>query len=284
MGNSPLATYTKLSKNHSGNRTHPIDTFTPHCVVGQWTAKQIADYFASTTRECSCNYGIGKDGEISVSVNEAFRSWCSSSRANDQRAVTVECASDTRAPYTMTKAVFDSLVDLCVDICLRNGKNKVLWFGDKQKTLNYYNHIKPNEMVITVHRWFASKECPGDWLYSRLGEFADRVNAKLGNPSEPPVSGGNRYPATPFSVQVMVNDLNIRKQPCMGNNVVGQTGKGVFTITEVKDNWGKLKSGVGYIYLANPEYLKIGNSAPHKPKIGDEIHLKSKYYYNGTGS
>ena len=176
--NSSLVSYTKLSPNHSGQRTHSIDRITPHCVVGQLTAESICGCFTSPSREASCNYGIGKDGKIALCVEEKNRSWCSSSSANDQRAVTIECASDLNAPYAMTTAVYNSLVKLCTDICKRNGKKKLLWLGDKNKTLNY--SPKSDEMVLTVHRWFASKSCPGDWLYSRLGDLASKVTIKLG--------------------------------------------------------------------------------------------------------
>ena len=176
--NSSLVSYTKLSPNHSGQRTHSIDRITPHCVVGQLTAESICGCFTSPSREASCNYGIGKDGKIALCVAEKNRSWCSSSSANDQRAVTIECASDLNHPYAMTTAVYNSLVKLCTDICKRNGKKKLLWLEDKNKTLNY--SPKSDEMVLTVHRWFASKSCPGDWLYSRLGDLASKVTIKLG--------------------------------------------------------------------------------------------------------
>ena len=176
--NSSLVSYTKLSPNHSGQRTHSIDRITPHCVVGQLTAESICGCFTSPSREASCNYGIGKDGKIALCVEEKNRSWCSSSSANDQRAVTIECASDLNHPYAMTTAVYNSLVKLCTDICKRNGKKKLLWLGDKNKMLNY--SPKSDEMVLTVHRWFASKSCPGDWLYSRLGDLASKVTIKLG--------------------------------------------------------------------------------------------------------
>lgn len=91
---------------------------------------------------------------------------------------TIECASDKTAPYAMNDAVYESLVNLCTDICKRNGKNKLIWFGDKDKTLAY--EPQSNEMVITVHRWFANKSCPGDWLYERLGDLVARVTANLG--------------------------------------------------------------------------------------------------------
>ena len=177
--NSPLVVYTKLSPNHSGQRTHSIDRITPHCVVGQATAERICDCFISPDRQASCNYGIGTDGRVSLCVEEKNRSWCSSSRENDQRAITIECASDTSAPYAMNSKVYESLVKLCTDICQRNGKKKLLWLADKTKTLNYTP--KADEMVLTVHRWFANKSCPGDWLYSRLSDLAAKVPAALGS-------------------------------------------------------------------------------------------------------
>lgn len=175
--NSSLVSYTKLSPNHSGKRTHSIDRITPHCVVGQLSAESICGCFTSTSRQASCNYGIGTDGRVSLCVEEKNRSWCSSSNANDQRAVTIECASDMKAPYAMNSKVYESLIRLCTDICKRNGKKKLLWLGSKSKALNY--SPKSDEMVLTVHRWFANKSCPGDWLYSRLDDLAKKVTANL---------------------------------------------------------------------------------------------------------
>lgn len=184
MSNSKLVSYTKLSPNHSGRRTHSIDRITPHCVVGQLSAESICGCFTSSSRQASCNYGIGFDGRISLCVEEKNRSWCSSSNANDQRAVTIECASDMSEPYAMNSKVYNSLVNLCTDICKRNGKAKLLWLGDKNRTLNY--SPKSNEMVLTVHRWFANKSCPGNWLYVRLGDLANQVTANLqGTPVKP---------------------------------------------------------------------------------------------------
>ena len=93
--NSSMVAYTKLSPNHSGQRTHSIDRITPHCVVGQCTAEGLGDWFAKSSTKASSNYGIDKDGRVGLYVEEKNRSWCSSSNANDQRAVTIECASDT---------------------------------------------------------------------------------------------------------------------------------------------------------------------------------------------
>lgn len=188
MSNSPLVNCTVKSPNHSGKRTHSIDTLTPHCVVGQLTAEGIGSCFPAG-REASCNYGIGEDGRVVLVVDECNRSWCSSSNSNDQRAVTIECASDKTDPYAMNSAVYEKLIELCADICKRNGKNKVLWLGSKEKTLAYTP--KSNEMVLTAHRWFANKSCPGDWLYSRYGELADRINALLGTGGSSGSGGGS---------------------------------------------------------------------------------------------
>ena len=175
--NSKMVVYTKLSPNQSGQRTHSIDRISPHCVVGQVSAESLGNTFAKSSKRASSNYGIDRDGRVGMYVEEKNRSWCTSSKANDQRAVTIECASDTYSPYRMNDAVYQTLIRLCVDICRRNGKKKLLWFGDKNKTLNY--SPRSDEMVITVHRWFANKSCPGDWLYSRLGDLAKRVTEEL---------------------------------------------------------------------------------------------------------
>lgn len=188
MSNSPLVSYTKLSPNHSGQRTHTVDRITPHCVVGQCSVETLGNIFAPASRQASCQYGIGVDGRVGMYVEEKNRSWCSSSNANDQRAITIECASDATHPYAFNDTVYAKLIELCTDICKRYGKNKLLWFGDKTKTLNY--EPASNEMVLTVHRWFANKSCPGDWMYARMGDLASKVTAKLGGSA-----GGTEKPA-----------------------------------------------------------------------------------------
>ena len=187
--NSKMVVFTKLSPNHSGQRTHSIDRISPHCVVGQVTAESLGGLFAKASYKASSNYGIDKDGRVGLYVEEKNRSWCTSSNSNDQRAVTIECASDTCSPYRMNDVVYETLIELCTDICRRNGKKKLLWFGDKNKSLNY--SPAPDEMIITVHRWFANKSCPGDWLYSRLGNLARKVTENLtGFPTENELTKG----------------------------------------------------------------------------------------------
>ncbi len=179
MANSPLVSFTKLSPNHSGRRSCSISRITPHAVVGQLSVERICNCFKDTGRQASCNYCIGADGRIGLCVDEQNRSWCSSSRDNDQRAVTIECASDMIEPYTMNQEVYAALVDLCVDICRRNGKKRLLWISDRDKALSY--EVKPDEMLLTVHRWFARKSCPGKWLFGKLGDLAQKVDAILKN-------------------------------------------------------------------------------------------------------
>lgn len=177
MANSSLISCTKISPNRNSPRNHAIDRITIHCVVGQCTAEVIGNLFQNKATQSSCNYGIGKDGKIVLVVDEKDRSWCSSSSANDHRAITFEVASDTTHPYAVTDAALQSVINLCEDICRRYGKTKLLWFGDKEKTLSYTP--KPDEMVLTVHRWFANKACPGEYLYSRQGMIADEVTKRL---------------------------------------------------------------------------------------------------------
>lgn len=175
--NSSLVSHTHLSPNHSGERIHPITRISIHCVVGQCSVESLGNIFANRDLEASSNYGIGYDGRVGLYVEEKNRSWCTSSYDNDNRAVTIEVASDTYDPYRVKDAAYKTLIQLVADICRRNGKTKVLWFGDKAKSLEY--SPKTNEIVLTVHRWFANKSCPGDYLYNLHPTIVKEVNALL---------------------------------------------------------------------------------------------------------
>lgn len=173
MSNSSLVNYTKISPNRTKNRNHKIDTITIHCVVGQLSVETLGSIFSKTSNNSSCNYGIGKDGRIGMYVEEKDRSWCSSNASNDHRAITIECASDTKHPYAINNKVYKSLIKLCVDICKRNNIKELKWKGDKA----LIGQVEKQNM--TVHRWFANKACPGDYIYNRLGQIAKEVNAIL---------------------------------------------------------------------------------------------------------
>lgn len=177
MSNSSLVSYTRISPNRTSPRNHSIDRITIHCVVGQVTVERLGEIFAPESRKASANYGIGKDGKIGMYAEEKDRSWCSSSRDNDHRAVTIEVASDTTHPYAVTDEAYNALLDLCTDICRRNGKSKLLWMEDEWTALSY--QPAADEMVMTVHRWFANKACPGQYLLDRHREIAEEVTRRL---------------------------------------------------------------------------------------------------------
>ena len=173
MSNSPLISYTKISPHRDSPRNHKIDTITIHCVVGQCNVEPLGELFQ--TKVASSNYGIGKDGRIAMYVEEKDRSYCSSSAANDNRAITIECASDTKEPFAVNDKVYAALIDLLTDICKRNDIKKLIWRADK----SLIGQVDKQNM--TVHRWFhPGKSCPGTYLYERMGKIADDVNKRLG--------------------------------------------------------------------------------------------------------
>ena len=191
--NSPLTAYTKLSPNHSGQRTHAIDRITPHCVVGQCTAESLGDWFAKSSTQASSNYGIDKDGRVGLYVEEKNRSWCSSSSANDNRAITIECANyldskDGHVYGQLPDKTWESLVALCADIVRRNGKTCLVYTGKTS-----YSTLKGNEMLLTKHKWFANTDCPGPWLDNKFYLLCNRVNALLKPPEQKPGKAANDY-------------------------------------------------------------------------------------------
>lgn len=177
MSNSSLISYTKLSPNCNKPRNHKIDTITIHCMAGNMTVESCGAMFAQSSRQASSNYGIGTDGRIALYVDEANRSWCSSSSSNDHRAVTIEVANTSAsAPYPVSDKAYAALIDLVTDICKRNGIEKLVWSTSKSDRVNHLNGCN-----MTVHRDYANKSCPGDYLYSRHAAIADAVNARLGS-------------------------------------------------------------------------------------------------------
>lgn len=243
MSNSSLVTYTKISSHKNSPRNHAIDTITIHCIVGQWTAKQGCDYFATTGRDCSANYVVGKDGSIGLSVDEKDRSWCSSSASNDHRAVTIEVASDTTHPYAVTDKAYEALIKLVADICQRNGIKKLLWKGDK----SLIGQVDKQNM--TVHRWFANKSCPGDYLYSRHGEIASRVNTILAAEKTPP-EGNQAAQNTSGLYRVQMGAFS--KIDNASSLLASVQGKGIDAIIKKVGNLYKVQTGA-YSVKANAE-------------------------------
>ena len=229
--NSKLVNYTRISPNRSVNRNHTIDTISIHCVVGQCSVETLGSIFASTSKEASSNYGIGYDGRIGLYVEEKDRSWCTSSASNDNRAITIEVASDTYHPYRVNDAAYKSLIKLLVDICKRNGIKKLVWSTNKSERMNHLNGCN-----MTVHRDYANKSCPGDYLYNLHGQIAKEVNAQLGSDTS---STGKK---TLYRVRKTWKDVKSQKgafndlsnaKKCADQNkgysVFDESGKAVYT-------------------------------------------------------
>lgn len=197
MGNSPLVNYTKISPNKTSPRKGVIDTITIHHMAGNCTVEVCGEIFAPTSRKASSNYAVDNKGRIGMYVEEKDRSWCSSSGANDNRAITIEVANDGGAStnWHISDIAIDTLIKLCVDICKRNNIPELRWKADK----SLIGQVDKQNM--TVHRWFAPTSCPGDYLYSKLGEIASRVNAELNKtaPAKPSTKTLYRVIAGSFS-------------------------------------------------------------------------------------
>lgn len=175
MSNSKLVDYTKISPNRTVNPARKIDTITIHCMAGNLSIESCGALFAKVSRAASSNYGIGSDGRIGLYVEEKDRSWATSNRDNDMRAITIEVANDGGAPdWHVSDKAMKSLINLLVDICKRNNIERLRWRNDK----SLIGQIDKQNM--TVHRWFANKSCPGDYLMSKMDDIADKVNEKLG--------------------------------------------------------------------------------------------------------
>lgn len=281
--NSSLVSVTLLSPNHSGQRTHAIDTITIHCVVGQCTAKRIGEIFQPTSRQASSNYGIGYDGEIGLYVEEKNRSRCSSSNANDQRAITIEVASDTSEPYAVTDKAYAALIELVTDICKRNGIKKLVWSTNKNDRVNHLNGCN-----MTVHRDYANKSCPGTYLYERHADIAAKVNAKLGVTTETKVD----TPTTTATVKAG----DIVK---IASNATYYSGKTIPTWVKAK-NWVVRevsgdravidKSEDGKNAICSPistKYLtvvKTASTAAWTPTVGDIVTFNGNTHYSSSNS
>lgn len=180
MSYSKLVSYVKKSPNFTKGRVN-YTRFTPHCMVGQLSVETCGEIFAKSSRKASSNYGIGSDGRIACYVDEENRSWCSSSSHNDNRAITVECACDLKTPFAFNDKVWNSLVNLAVDVCRRHGKKRLTWYG--KDGIN--RTPASDEMILTAHRFFNNTACPGDWFFAREAQFAKEVTAILGGLSAP---------------------------------------------------------------------------------------------------
>ena len=202
MSNSALVDYTRLSPNRSHPRNHTIDKITIHHMAGNLSVETCGSVFANSSREASANYGIGSDGRVGLYVDEGDRAWASASPSNDNRAVNIEVANcATGGDWPVSSAAYNKLIDLCVDICQRNGI----------KTLNYTGGADGN---LTEHRMFVPTVCPGPYLHERMSQIAAAVNARLGA-AEVPAEDNN----TNTKEETINMELRMLSRGMEGNDV-----------------------------------------------------------------
>ena len=282
MSNSPLVSYTKISPNKTSPRNKKIDTITIHCVVGQCSVETLGNIFAPTSRQASSNYGVGVDGRIGMYVEEKDRSWCSSSGANDHRAITIEVASDTKHPYAVNDKAFAALIDLVTDICQRNGIKKLVWSTNKADRVNHRNGCN-----MTVHRDYANKSCPGDYLYNRHGQIADEVNKRLGSYQEPVVEKDDKVEEKTLAVGMEVDFTGTSHYTSAYTTATRKTCKaGKAKITAIAA--GKAHpyhlvavSGRGSTVYGWVDAADISVGADQTIRKGDKVKVLKAQTYNG---
>ena len=204
MSNSALVDYTRLSPNRSHPRNHTIDKITIHHMAGNLSVETCGSVFANSSREASANYGIGSDGRVGLYVNEGDRAWASASPSNDNRAVNIEVAnSSPGGEWPVSDAAYSKLIDLCVDICQRNGI----------KALNYTGDAKGN---LTEHRMFMATTCPGPYLHARMSRIAAEVNKRLGKTSHAKAPAKTNNATKEDTIHM---ELRMLKRGMTGNDV-----------------------------------------------------------------
>ena len=168
MSNSKLVDYTQISPNSTNPRSNKIESIVIHHMAGNLSVESCGNVFASSSRQASSNYGIGSDGRVGLYVDEANRSWCSSNREVDQKSVTIEVANcETGGEWPVSEKAYEKLIELCADICQRNGIKKLNYTGDRSGNL-------------LMHKYYAATQCPGPYLEKRFPDIAAQVNARLG--------------------------------------------------------------------------------------------------------
>ncbi len=249
MSDSNLVSKVIESPNKS-NRTGVISKIAVHCMAGDMTAESCGNYFARIPTQASSHYGIGSDGDICQYVMESERAWCTggtktfdgrTGSQTDQIAVTIEVANCGGEPdWAVSDKAYGSLLNLVEDIARRNGLAEVSYQADGSGTLQ-------------AHRWYAAKACPGDYLFQRFPDIATKVTERLGGQGQEALETTSSE-ELPYTVRVTVDELNIRCGAGVTYDKVGCIcDRGVYTITEVQGDWGKLKSGVGWICLRYTE-------------------------------
>lgn len=176
MSNSSLVNHVHLSPNYTPMSNKKNEVIVIHHMAGKLTVEQCGNVFAPASRKASSNYGVDGNGRIGLYVEEKNRSWATSSKACDSKAITIEVANSVvGGNWAVSNKALSSLINLCVDICKRNGIKQLNYTGDKRGNLH-------------MHRWYAATGCPGEYLGSKFPYIAREVNKRL---------NGNITPSTP---------------------------------------------------------------------------------------
>ena len=179
MSNSNLAKYIHVVGNYSGRQGNGVSRIIIHHMAGNLSLEALGRIMES--RQSSATYGIDVNGNIGRYVDEAYRPWTSSSWEADKCAVTIEVANNSGAPdWTVSDASMNALIELCADICKRNGIPRLNYTGDKSGNLH-------------MHKWYAATACPGPYLGSKFHYIAAEVNKRLNGSATTAPSN----PATP---------------------------------------------------------------------------------------
>lgn len=242
MSNSKLATVHYWTKNYSSRNGTKITSIIIHHMAGNSDAKGC--YNTWKTRNGSAHYAISSKGEIGQLIDEQYRAWSVSNAAADSKSVTMELANDQGASgsWHVSDKAIAACIELCVDICKRNGIKKLTFTGDKSGNL-------------LQHKMFIATACPGPYLSGKFSYIADQVNKKLGSSTNgkeetKTVKKWTDY-KVPFTVKITISDLYIKRGPGIGYAREKVDGSefikpGVYTITKVQKGgdyyWGKLKS------------------------------------------
>ena len=270
MSNSALICYSKISPNRNSPRKGTIKGIAIHCMAGQLSVETCGNVFAPASRGASSNYGIGPDGRIGMYVEERDRAWTTSTSL-DNYCVTIEVASDPRAPYAVTDAAYESLIRLCADICKRNGIKALKWEGNKSLAGNW------ERQNLIVHRWFSSKSCPGDYLYNRHPDIVRRVNLLLDSGTGG--SGNMNYCGKGIGSATALEQMEVRKAAKVSSASLGHVdpGKKVEVLQILASGWLKIvwpgaQNGYGYTSNVGGKYYQMDLEPSKTPKWVGEVN------------